>query len=88
MILPRFLVSVEVKLHDLGAAQGRRWSNAQDPTFVYESKQTGIATRKGLFAEAMLENSPTRLPGRVSSGDQRTIGQDCLRSRTDRYGSR
>jgi hypothetical protein len=35
------------------------------PTFVFESTQTGIATRKDLFAEAMLENSPTRPPRRV-----------------------
>jgi protein TonB len=68
MILPRFLVPVDVKLPDLAIAQERSKDGRarKTPTFVYESKQTGIATRTDLFAEAMLENSPTRPPRRVA----------------------
>jgi protein TonB len=67
MILPRFLVPVDVRLPDLTIAQERLKDGRarKTPTFVYESKQTGIATRRDLFAEAMLENSPTRPPRRV-----------------------
>ena len=67
MIPPRFLVPVDVKLPDLATAQERSKDGRarKTPTFVYESKQTGIAIRKDLFAEAMLENSPTRPPRRV-----------------------
>ncbi len=67
MIPPRFLVPVDVKLPDLATAQERSKDGRarKTPTFVYESRQTGIATRKDLFAEAMLENSPTRPPRRV-----------------------
>ncbi len=67
MIPPRFLVPVDVKLPDLATAQERPKDcrARKTPTFVCESKQTGIATRTDLFAEAMLENSPTRPPRRV-----------------------
>jgi len=67
VIPPRFLVPVDVKLPDLATAQERSKDGRarKTPTFVYESRQTGIATRKDLFAEAMLENSPTRPPRRV-----------------------
>jgi hypothetical protein len=64
---PRFLVPVDFKLPDLATAQERLKDcrALKTPTFVFESTQTGIATRKDLFAEAMLENSPTRPPRRV-----------------------
>jgi len=67
VIAPRFLVPVDAKLADLATAQesvkdGRA---RRTPTFAYESKQTGFALRKDLFAEAMLENSPTRPTRRV-----------------------
>ncbi len=67
MIPPRFLVPVNVKLPDLATAQERSKDGRarKTPTFVYESRQTGIATRKDLFAETMPENSPTRPPRRV-----------------------
>jgi len=67
VIPPRFLVPVDVKLPDLATTQERSKDGraCNTPTFVYESRQTGIATRKDLFAEAMLENSPTRPPRRV-----------------------
>ena len=63
MIAPRFLVPVDAKTADLATPQhGRRLGTS---TFVSESKQAGFAPPKGLFAEAMLENSPTRPPRRV-----------------------
>ena len=67
MIAPRFLVPVDAKVANIATAQerlkgGRAWKTS---TFAYESNQTGIALRKDLFAEAMLENSPTRPPHRV-----------------------
>jgi hypothetical protein len=67
MTPPRFLVPVDFKLPDLATAQERLKDcrAPKTPTFVFESTQTGIATRKDLFAEAMLENSPTRPPRRV-----------------------
>jgi periplasmic protein TonB len=67
VIAPRFLVPVDTKMTDLATPQerskdGRRLGTS---TFVSESKQAGFAPPKGLFAEAMLENSPTRPPRRV-----------------------
>src|SRR6266850_1851546 len=67
MIAPRFLVPVDAKTADLATPQerskdGRRLGTS---TFVSESKQAGFARPKGLFAEAMMENSPTRPPRRV-----------------------
>lgn len=67
MIATRFLVLVDAKTADLATPQerlkdGRRLGTS---TFVSESKQAGFAPPKGLFAEAMLENSPTRPPRRV-----------------------
>jgi periplasmic protein TonB len=50
--------SVEERLMD-GRTQGAR-------IFIRESGQAGLAPRKKVFAEAMLENSPTRPPRRVS----------------------
>ncbi len=67
MIVPRFLVPVDAKKTDIANAQERLKDGRarRTPTFACESKQTGIAFRKDLFAEAMLENSPTRPPRRV-----------------------
>jgi len=67
VIATRFVVPVDAKTADLAAPQerskdGRRLGTS---TFVSESKQAGFALPKGLFAEAMLENSPTRPPRRV-----------------------
>jgi hypothetical protein len=54
------------------------------PAVVRESKQAGLAVHKEFFAEAMLENSPTRPPRRVAdfvvSGTvQVVIGAQMLR---------
>ena len=58
---PRFLVPVDVKLADATAQERLKDGRARrTSTFAYESRQTGFALRKDLFAEAMLENSPTR----------------------------
>ncbi len=67
MIAPRFLVPIDAKTADLATPQekskdGRRLGTS---TIVSESKQAGFVPPKGLFAEAMLENSPTRPPRRV-----------------------
>jgi len=63
VIAPRFLVPIDAKTADLATPQhGRRLGTS---TIVSESKQAGFAPPKGLFAEAMLENSPTRPPRRV-----------------------
>src|SRR5260370_33311897 len=64
---PRFLVPIDAMAADLATPQekskdGRRLGTS---TIVSESKQAGFVPPKGLFAEAMLENSPTRPPRRV-----------------------
>lgn len=41
------------------------WSNTRVSIFACESKQAGLALRRELFAEAMLENSLTKPPRRV-----------------------
>ncbi len=66
-MVPRFLVSVDAKKTDIANAQerlkdGRRLGTS---TFVCEWKQAGFAPPKGLFAESMLENSPTKPRRRV-----------------------
>lgn len=67
MILPRFLVPVDTKLAALAGVQERLKDGPPrvPPQVVSESEQARFALRKGLFAEAMLENSPTRPPRRV-----------------------
>ena len=67
MIAPRFLIPVGAKLADIASAQEtlKDIPTQGTPTFVYESKQAGLVLRKELFAEAMLENSPTRPPRRA-----------------------
>ncbi len=67
MIARRFLVPLDAKLADIATAQERVKDGRarRTPTLAYESKQMGIALRKDLFAEAMLENSPTRPTRRV-----------------------
>ena len=67
MIVPRFVVPVDTKPAALAAVQERLEDGSPRvaPPVVSESKQARFALRKGLFAEAMLENSPTRPPRRV-----------------------
>ena len=62
MIAPRFLIPVGAKLADIASAQEtlKDLPTQGTPTFACESKQAGLALRKELFVEAMLENSPTR----------------------------
>ncbi len=67
MIVQKFLVPVDAKLADTPSAQEKLKGG---PTRVAqpvacESKHARFALRKGLFAEAMLENSPTKPPRRV-----------------------
>ena len=67
MIVPKFLVPVGAKTADTPSAK-ERWKDSRSlgtPTFTCGSKRVGLALRKGLFAEAMLENSATRPPRRV-----------------------
>jgi protein TonB len=67
VMVPRFLVLVDVKLADIASAQEilKDGPTPRTPTFACESRQAGLALRKELFAEAMLENSPTKPPRRV-----------------------
>jgi protein TonB len=68
VIAPRFLVPVEAKMADTASAQEELKAGPprEAPPFAGESKQAGLAVRKEFFAEAMLENSPTRPPRRVA----------------------
>jgi periplasmic protein TonB len=67
VIAPRFLIPLGDKLADMASAQETLKDRPTQgtPTFACESKQAGLALRKELFAEAMLENSPTRPPRRA-----------------------
>ncbi len=67
MRVPRFLVLVDVKLADIVSGQERLKDGpiGGTPAFVCDSGPAGLAHRKELFAEAMLENSPTRPPRRA-----------------------
>ena len=67
VIAPRFLIPVGAKLADIASAQEtlKDRPTPGTPTFPCESKRAGLALRKELFAEAMLENSPTRPPRRA-----------------------
>jgi periplasmic protein TonB len=66
VIATRFQVPVDAKRADLATPQERsKDGRGLASTFVFESKQAGFAPPKGLFAEAILENSPTRPPRRV-----------------------
>ena len=62
MIAPRFLIPVGAKSADIASAQETLKNRPTQGTsrFACESKQGGLALSKELFAEAMLENSPTR----------------------------
>jgi protein TonB len=68
VIAPRFLVPVDAKMADTVSAQEELKAGPprEAPPFARESKQAGLAVRKEFFAEAMLENSPTRPPRRVA----------------------
>jgi protein TonB len=59
VIVPRCLVPVEARLGDIASAREIM------KEFACEPRLAGLALRKGLFAEAMLENSPTKPPRRV-----------------------
>ena len=67
MIAPRILVPDDAKLADTAIAQEKLKDGPTRlaPPFACESKQARFALCKELFAEAMLENSPTRPPRRV-----------------------
>jgi protein TonB len=67
VIVPRYLVAVEVKLGDIASAQEtfKDGPTQGTPSFSRDSKHAGPALRKELFAEAMLENSPTKPPRRM-----------------------
>jgi periplasmic protein TonB len=67
MIVPKFSVPVNAKMADTASAQEDLKADPHRlvPLIVYESKQSRFALRKGLFTEAMLENSPTRPPRRL-----------------------
>jgi protein TonB len=67
VIVPRYLVPVEVKLGDIASAQEtfKHGPIQGTPAFSRDSKHAGLALRKELFAEAMLENSPTKPPRRM-----------------------
>lgn len=67
MIVPRLLVPVDVKLADIASAQEilKGGPTQGVSIFACESKQVGLALRRELFAEAMLENSLTKPPRRV-----------------------
>ncbi len=67
MIVPKFLVPVDPRLAGSASAHEKLKDGPTRvaPPFACESKQSRFAFRKELFAEAMLENSPTRAPRRV-----------------------
>jgi protein TonB len=67
VIAPRFLMPVDAQLAEIASAQEtlKDGPTQGTPTFACESKQAGLALRKEVFAEAMLENSPTRPPRRA-----------------------
>jgi periplasmic protein TonB len=67
VIAPRFLVPVDAKLAGIVSAQKKLKDGPTRvaPRLACESKQAMSALRKEMFAEAMLENSPTRSPRRV-----------------------
>jgi len=67
VIVPRLLVPVDVKLADIASVQEilKDGPTQGVSIFACESKQAGLALRRELFAEAMLENSLTKPPRRV-----------------------
>jgi periplasmic protein TonB len=68
MMAPRILVPVDAKWADTERAQERFEPRLarETPPFVRETKQPALAVRQEVFAEAMLENSPTRPPRRIA----------------------
>jgi periplasmic protein TonB len=68
VIVPKFQVPVDAKMADTASAQEKLKADSprNAPQFAHESKQAGLAVCKEFFAEAMLENSPTRPPRRVA----------------------
>jgi periplasmic protein TonB len=68
MKVPNFLVPFDAKMAGTSSAQENSKTGApvEARSFAPESKQVGLAIPKEFFAEAMLENSPTRPPRRVA----------------------
>jgi protein TonB len=68
MMIPRFLVPVDAKMPHAARAQEQFEAGPprEAPPVVRASKQAGVALPKEVFAEAMLENSPTKPPRRVA----------------------
>ena len=68
MKVPNFLVPFDAKMAGTPSAQENSKTGAPGEAlpFARESKQVGLAIPKEVFAEAMLENSPTRPPRRVA----------------------
>ncbi len=68
MIAPRFLVPVDAKMADTSSAQEevKAGPPREAQPFARDSKKAGLAVHKEFFAEAMLENSPTRPQRRVA----------------------
>jgi hypothetical protein len=62
VIVPRLLVPVDVKLADIASVQEilKDGPTQGVSIFACESKRAGLALRRELFAEAMLENSLTK----------------------------
>ncbi len=67
MKVPTFLVPFDAKMAGTSRTQENSKTRApgEAPPFARDSKQVGLAIPKEFFAEAMLENSPTRPPRRV-----------------------
>jgi protein TonB len=67
MIVPKFLVSEHVSLAASPSGEERSMvgPTQRAATFIEQSGQAALAPRKKLFAEAMLEDSPTRPARRV-----------------------
>lgn len=67
MIVPRFLVTDDATLVASASVEERLMDGPTQRAqiLIRESGQAGLAPRKKLFVEAMLENSPTKPPRRV-----------------------
>ena len=67
MIATRFLVPVDAKMANTAIVQEgvKAGPPREAQPLARDSKQAGLALHKEFFAEAMLENSPTRPPRRV-----------------------
>jgi hypothetical protein len=68
MMIARFLVPIDAKTPRAARAQEQFEAGPprEAPPVAGTSKQAGLAVHKEVFAEAMLENSPTKPPHRVA----------------------